>query len=66
VSVNFIQLKIVVNKIQSFRVILFDLGMFTVEPKNLDHKTISKSGSSSKAFWNSFKSSNLCCQSASK
>jgi hypothetical protein len=50
VSVNLIPLKILVNSIHSFKVIFLDLGMFMVEPKNLDHKTISKSGSSLKAF----------------
>ena len=54
------------NNIPSFKVIFFDFGIFTVDHRNLDHRAISSSGSSSKAFWNSFKSSNLCCQSESK
>jgi hypothetical protein len=39
-----------VKRIHNFNAIFLVLGIFIVEPKNLDHKTISKFGSSSNAF----------------
>ena len=66
VSVSLIPLKILVKRIQSFKTILFVLGILTVFQRNLDPRTIYKSGFSWKAFWNCGKSSNPCCPSASK